>query len=107
MFCDDVEACANREPQQWDEGIPVANAVHVAVAGLPDQRSGGFDTPKESVQNGGFDSLGWFYLCRCPSTSSSRVGSNVRTDEPAAEPAQSYFGDWSVLASFQGDRNCR
>jgi hypothetical protein len=106
MFCDDFEARANREPQQWDEGIFITNAVHVVVACLPDQRSGSFVTPKKSVQNNGFYLFGGFYLCRCPGTMSSRVGSNVRTDEPAAEPAESYFVDWSVLASFQGSRNC-
>jgi hypothetical protein len=107
MSCDDFKPCTNREPQQWDEGILVMNAVHVVVARLPDQRSGSFGTPKKSVQNDGFYSLAGLYLCRRPGTSSSRVGGNVRTDEPAAEPAESYFVDWSVLPSFQGSRNCR
>jgi len=107
MFCDDFQTCANCEPQEWDEGILVPNAVHVVVACLPDQRSGSFSTPKKSLQNSGFYLLGGFYFVGCPGTLSSRVWSNVRTNEPAAEPAKSYFLDWSVLAAFQSRRNCR
>jgi len=107
MFCDDFQTCANCEPQEWDEGILVPNAVHVVVACLPDQRSGSFSTPKKSLQNSGFYLLGGFYFVGCPGTLSSWVWSNVRTNEPAAEPAKSYFLDWSVLAAFQSRRNCR
>ena len=107
MFCDDFQTCANCEPQEWDEGILVPNAVHVVVACLPDQRSGSFSTPKKSLQNSGFYLLGGFYFVGRPGTLSSRVWSNVRTNEPAAEPAKSYFLDWSVLAAFQSRRNCR
>src|SRR5262245_53923781 len=107
MFCDDFEARTNREPEQWDKGIFVTNAVHVVLARLPDQRSGTFRSPKKGVQNDGFYLLSWFYLCRCLCAGPSRVGCNIRPDEPAAEPAERYFLDWSVLAPFQGSRNCR
>src|SRR5262245_9968532 len=107
MFCDDFDARTNREPKQWDEGIFVTNAVHVVPARLPDQRSGSFSSPKKSVQNDWFYLLAWFNLCRSLGTSPFRVGCNIRPDEPATEPAERYFVNWSVLAPFQGSRNCR
>jgi hypothetical protein len=107
MFCDDFQTRANCEPQEWDEGILVPNAIHVVVACLPDQRSSSFRTPMKSFQNSGFYLLGGFYFVGRLGTLSSRVWSNVRANEPAAEPAESYFVDWSVLATFQSRSNCR
>jgi len=107
MFCDDFQARANREAQQWDEGIPVANAVHIVVARSPRQLSGSLVTAKKTLQNDGFYMLGGFYLLGCPSPRSTGVCSDVCTNEPPAEPAESDFVDWSVFAAFQGSRNCR
>jgi len=107
MFCDDFQTCANCEPQEWDEGILVPDTVHVVVACLPDQRSGRLRTSKKSLQNTGFYLLGGFYFVGCPGTRSSRVWSNVRTNEPAAEPPKSYFVDRSVRAAFQSRSNGR
>jgi hypothetical protein len=107
MLCDDFQTRANCEPQEWNEGILVPNAVHVVVACLPDQRSGTFSTPMKSLQNSGFYLLGGFYFVVCPGTLSSRVWSNVCANEPAAEPAKSYFVDWTVLAIFQSLSNYR
>ena len=51
MFRDDFKARADSEPEQWNEGIPVTNPVHVVIARLLDQRSGSFRTSKKTVQN--------------------------------------------------------
>jgi hypothetical protein len=107
VFCDDFQTRANCEPQEWDEGILVPNAVHVVVACLSDQRSSSFSTPMKSLQNSGFYLFGGFYFVGCPGTLSSMIWSNIRANEPAAEPAKSYFLDWSVLAAFQSRRNRR
>ena len=107
MFGDDFQARANREPQQWDEGIPVANAVHIVGACLPRQLSGGLVTAKKTIQNDGFYMLGGFYLLGCPSPRSSDVLRNVGTNEPAAEPAETDFLDLSVWLAFQGSGKLR
>jgi hypothetical protein len=102
MFRDDFKARADSEPEQWNEGILVTNPVHVVVARLLDQRSGSFSTSKEAVQNTRIYLPNGSYFPRRSCASASRIGSNVRTDEPAAEPAKRYLVDWSTVASFQG-----
>jgi hypothetical protein len=93
MFCDDFKARADSESEQWNEGIPVTNPVHVVVARLLDQRPGSFGTPKKTVQNAGIYLPNGSYFSRRPRASASRIGSNIHPDEPAAEPAKRYLGD--------------
>ena len=105
MLHDNLQARADREPQQWDEGIPVPNAVHIVIAGSPDQLSDSLVTATQSFQNHGIYLLGGFYLLRRPSTSSTRVRGNVCANEPTAEPAKADLVYCSVLAAIQGNRN--
>jgi hypothetical protein len=107
MFRDDFQARTNPEPQQWDEGIPVANAIHIVIACSPGQLPGSLVTAKKSLQNDWFYLPGGFYFPGCPGTRSSRVWSNVGTNEPPAEPAESDFVDRAALAAFHGSGNCR
>ena len=107
MFRDDFKTCANREPEQWNEGIPVTNPVHVVVARLLDQRSGSFCTPKKTVQNAGICLPNGSYFSRRSCASASRIRSNVCTDEPAAEPAKRYLVDRPTLAPFQSSTEDR
>ena len=102
MFRDDLEARANGEPEQWYEGIPVTNPVHVVVARELDQGSGSFGTPMKTVQNAGIYLPNGSYFSRRSCACASRIGRNVRTNEPAAEPTKIYLLDWPRLASFQG-----
>ena len=107
MFRDDFQTRANREPQQGNEGILVANVVYIVAACLPHQRSGGFGAPKKTLHNARFHLPGGFYLLGYLGALSSRVWSNVRANEPAAEPAESYFLDRSMWLAFQGCRKQR
>jgi hypothetical protein len=107
MFRDDFKARADSEPEQWNEGILVTNQVHVVVARLLDQRSASFSTSKKAVQNTRIYLPNGSYYPRRSCASASRIGSNVRTDEPAAEPAKRYLVDWSTVASFQGSTEDR
>jgi len=107
MFRDYFKARADSEPEQWNEGIPVTNPVHVVIARLLDQRSGSFSTSKKTVQNARIYLPNGSYFSRRSRASASRMGSNVRTDEPAAKPAKRYLVDWPTVASFQGSTEAR
>lgn len=107
MFCDDFQARADREPQQWDERILVPNAVHIIAACSSGQLPDSLVSAKQTFQNDGFYLLGGFYRLGCPSTGSPGVWSNVGANEPTAEPSEPDFGDRSVLPVLQGSRNRR
>src|SRR5215813_12843873 len=98
---DNLQAYANCEPEQWNEGVFVANAVHVVVAGLPYQRSSGLGTAKKALQHNRFQMPGGFYFLRRPSTCSAWIWSNVRANEPFTEPAKSYLLNWRVRPALQ------
>ena len=102
---DNFQAGANRESHQRDEGILIANTVHIVVACAPDQLADSLVTAKKRLQNDGFYLLGRFYLFGGARTGSPRVRSNIGAYEPAAQPAQVDFFDGSVLAAFQRNRN--
>jgi hypothetical protein len=93
MFRYDFKARADSEPEQWNEGIPVTNPVHVVVARLLDQRPGSFGTSKKTVQNAGIYLPNGGYFSRRPCASASRIRSNIHPDEPVAEPAKRYLVD--------------
>ena len=93
MFRYDFKARADSEPEQWNEGIPVTNPVHVVVARLLDQRPGSFGTSKKTVQNAGIYLPNGGYFSRRSCASASRTRSNIHPDEPVAEPAKRYLVD--------------
>ena len=107
MFRDDFKARPNSEPEHWNEGIPITNPVHIIVARLFDQDSGSFGAPKETIQNTGIYLSDRRYFSRRSGASTSRIGSNERTDKPTAEPAKNYLVDWLMLPSFHGSTENR
>ena len=87
MFRDDFKARADSEPEQWNEGIPVTNPVHVVIARLFDQRSGSFRTSKKTVQNARIYLRNGSYFSRRSWASASPIGSNlVRMNQRLNQP---------------------
>jgi hypothetical protein len=94
----DFEAHAKREPQQWNEGVLVPNAVRRRSCLPASPMLGQPRTPKKDDR---FHLPGGFYLLRRPGTCSARIWSNVRANEPSVEPAEGYLFDWSARPAFR------
>src|SRR5579872_404892 len=107
VFGDSFQAYSDCEPQQWKEGILVPNAVHVVVACLPNKNSGALGAPKKGLQNAWFYLHGGHYFLRRACTRSTRIWSNVRADEPCADPARSYFLNWFARPPFESSSKLR
>jgi hypothetical protein len=89
------------ETQQREEGIIEPDAVHIEVAGPPNQPSRYFVTGKKRLQNQGLDFCGRLALLRCPSPPASWIWRYVVANEPTAEPTEIHVLHLDGLPSLQ------
>jgi len=105
VFGDDFEAGTDRESEQGDEGILVADAVHVVTGGLLYHGSGGFGGAEEGIQDVGVDLWRGIDFFGGAGADSAGVLGNEGTNKPLGDAARMDFVNRLGLAAFEGFRN--